>query len=137
MSTIVLGFTLTAESAAALERAVDEARLRSARLEVVHSRRESHDRDIEDMQRYDAALTELGARLAADGIDHGIHDFIQGNTAAEDIIGLARESSADLIVIGLRHRTRTGKYLLGSTAQDILLDAPCPVLCVKADQPGD
>ena len=33
----------------------------------------------------------------------------------------------------MRHRTAVGKFLLGSTAQRILMDAPCAVLAVKAD----
>ncbi len=45
----------------------------------------------------------------------------------------AIDEDAGLLVIGLRKRTPTGKFLLGSNAQEILLDAPCPVLAVKAD----
>ncbi|HEX9864564.1 MAG TPA: universal stress protein [Acidimicrobiia bacterium] len=38
-----------------------------------------------------------------------------------------------MIVIGLRQRSSAGKFLLGSNAHDILMDAPCPVLTIKTD----
>jgi nucleotide-binding universal stress UspA family protein len=41
-----------------------------------------------------------------------------------------------LIVIGLRHRTQVGKFILGSHAQRILMQADRPVLAVKADGGG-
>lgn len=135
MSTIVFGYTLTAEGDAALEVAIEEARMRSARLEVVHSRREGTEREIEDMRKSEEALAEVGARLEAEGIEHVTHFFVRGNSAAEDLVTHAGELNADLLIIGLRHRTRTGKYLLGSNAQSILLDAPCPVLAVKVTEP--
>ncbi|WP_423300145.1 universal stress protein, partial [Glutamicibacter nicotianae] len=37
-----------------------------------------------------------------------------------------------LIVIGLRQRTQVGKFIMGSNAQRILLQAQHPVLAVKA-----
>ena len=36
-----------------------------------------------------------------------------------------------MIVIGMRHRRPVGKLIMGSTAQRILLDAPCRVIAVK------
>lgn len=135
MGTIVLGYMLTDEGEAALEAAIAEAKRRSARLEVVHSRREAGERDLEDMRRSDEALTGVGQRLEAEGIEHSLHHFIRGNSPSEDLVALAAEREAELIIIGLRHRTRTGKFLLGSNAQNVLLDAPCPVLAVKVTHP--
>lgn len=133
MATIVVGYTSTPEGEAALGRAMEEAQLRGARLEVVHSRKEGAERDADDILRYNDAMEDIGRRLAEANIEHATHDYIQGHTPAEDIVDRARNSDAELIVIGLRHRTKTGKYLMGSVAQDVLLDAPCPVLAVRAD----
>jgi nucleotide-binding universal stress UspA family protein len=61
---------------------------------------------------------------------------VRGMEPAEDLIAVAEEIEADFIVIGLRRRTPVGKLILGSNAQRILLEAPCPVLAVKADPAG-
>ena len=132
MKTIVVGYTNTPEGHAALERAIQEAELRDARLEVVHSRKEGEQRDAPNIQLYAELLAGIDRRLDAAGIEHDMHDYIRGNTAAQDILDCADTSQAELVVIGFRNRTKTGKYLLGSTAQDVLLQARCAVLAVKA-----
>ena len=42
------------------------------------------------------------------------------------------EVNASSIVIGLRHRSQVGKFIIGSHAQRILIQADRPVLSVKA-----
>ena len=59
-----------------------------------------------------------------------------GTRAADEILRIAADRGADLIVIGLRRRSPVGKLFLGSTAQQMLLDAPCAVLAVKAPLEG-
>ena len=132
MATIVVGYTSTPEGEAALVRAMEEAQLRGARLEVVHSRKDGGERDADDNLRYNEAMERISQRLVEANIEYHTHDYIQGHTPAEDIVGCALETGAELIIIGLRQRTKTGKYLMGSVAQDVLLDAPCPVLAVRA-----
>jgi nucleotide-binding universal stress UspA family protein len=76
-------------------------------------------------------IAALETKLEASGVDHEVRHLVRGFEPAEDLISIAEASGADLIVIGLRRRTPVGKLILGSNAQRILLDAPCPVLAVK------
>ena len=55
-----------------------------------------------------------------------------GGSPADDFLAAAQASDVELLVLGIRHRTQVGKLILGSTEQQILLDAPRPVLAVKA-----
>ena len=56
---------------------------------------------------------------------------VRGLEAGEDLIQLAEEYKVDEIVIGVRRRSKVGKLLFGSTAQYVILNAPCPVVSVK------
>ncbi|MFE1083840.1 universal stress protein [Brevibacterium sediminis] len=50
---------------------------------------------------------------------------------SDAVLDLAAEHDASLIVIGVRRRSPVGKFLLGSAAQKIILEAPIPVLTAK------
>lgn len=130
---IVVGFVPTNEGRAALRRAAEEARLRSTRLVVINSNRGGKDLTADEAARYDDELDTVKRELTEAGVDHEIRQLVRGLEPVEDLIAVAEETGADFIVIGLRRRTPVGKLILGSNAQRILLDAPCPVLAVKAD----
>ena len=66
------------------------------------------------------------------GVPHDVRTLVRGQEPASDVVSIADEEGADLIVIGLRRRSPVGKLILGSNAQQVLLDAHCPVLAVKA-----
>ena len=134
---VVVGYVSTKEGKAALRRAAEECALRSADLIVVHSTRGGRHADGDEILEIDAELDDVEARVKAAGLNVEIRHLVRGNEPAEDIIGLANEREVDLIVIGLRRRTPVGKLILGSNAQRILLDDPCPVLAVKAEDDGD
>lgn len=129
---IVVGYTKTAAGAAALERAIEEAQLRQAGLVVVHSMEGGDKEGAEEVLAYREELGQVEQRLVQLGITHEIHEFVRGQSPSEDLVQCAAEEDAELIVIGLRRRSSVGKFLLGSNAQEILLDAKCPVLAVKA-----
>jgi nucleotide-binding universal stress UspA family protein len=129
--TIVVGFVPTKEGRAALTRAVEEARSRRARLVVINSNRGGRDFDDEASEAAESELQRVHNELNGEGLELEVRQLVRGNEPAEDLISVANETDADLIVIGLRRRTPVGKLILGSNAQRILLDAPCAVLAVK------
>jgi nucleotide-binding universal stress UspA family protein len=57
------------------------------------------------------------------------HRLAVGDPATE-ILKLAAEIRADLIVMGTHGRSGLGRLLLGSVAEGVLREAPCPVLTV-------
>ena len=63
-----------------------------------------------------------------DGVEHEVL-MGQGNIW-EAISNVIKQKEIDLIVVGTRGRTGLGKALLGSVAEQILRQAPCPVLTV-------
>ncbi len=134
MGTVVVGYVPKPEGEAALATAIDEARLRGAKLVVVNSHRGGPDLDREAAAAAEAELEAVQARLAGAEVEHEVRHLIRGFEPAEDLISIAEANDAELIVIGLRRRSPVGKLILGSNAQRILLDAKCPVLAVKGGE---
>lgn len=126
--TVVVGFIPNEYGEAALVAGAEEARRRGTGIVVVNATR--GDTLVDDRFVGTARAGEVEERLAALGVEHEFRQAM-GADIAEELIAVARELSAEVIVIGLRHRTPVGKMLMGSVAQKVLLDAPCAVLAVK------
>jgi nucleotide-binding universal stress UspA family protein len=137
MTTIVVGYVPKAEGRAALRRAAEEATLRDAKLVVVNSQRGGRSFDSDEAAESDAALTEVREQLESTGVPYEVRQLVRGLDPAEDLVAVAEQVQAEFIVIGLRRRSPVGKLILGSNAQRVLLDAPCPVLAVKAEEGED
>lgn len=129
---IVVGYLKSPEGEAALEHGIAEARLRGARVVVVHSMRGGQRDEAEQSIAYRRELEAVRARLLAEGVDGDVRELVRGQSPDDDVLQAARDVDAELIVIGIRRRSPVGKLVLGSNAQDILLSAECPVLAVKA-----
>jgi nucleotide-binding universal stress UspA family protein len=128
--TIVVGYIPSPQGLAAVDAAIEEAERRGSRLVVVNSgvMGDYSGPSFADPKDLDA----LDAQLSDRGLDHEVRQMTRGLAPAEEILSVAAEVDADLIVIGVRRRSPLGKLVTGSTAQQILLDATCAVLAVKA-----
>jgi nucleotide-binding universal stress UspA family protein len=134
---VLVGFVPTPEGRAAVRQAVHECNLRGTRLIVVNSGGQSES----SPEFRAAAAVESADEVRAICADLGMHEpdleirwIRDAYEPADDVLAVAEETDAELIVIGLRKRSGVGKLFLGSSAQRILLDSTCPVLAVKVDQ---
>lgn len=121
MATVVIGYVTRPEGEAALVAGIEEARRRDADVVVVQR---PGDGDQPEAGETPAVLT-------GSGLTHELRLLPPGVELAEELVATA-SAADDLIVIGIRRRTATGKLILGTSAQHVLLDAACPVLTVKA-----
>ena len=129
--TIVVGYIPTPEGEAALRHAITEAGERDALLVVVNS--SSGDAPSDPRLLSDEERQTAEEQLREAGVEHLVVQPSRGRAAAEELLAVAEEHRADLIVIGLRRRSPVGKLILGSNSQRILLEATCPVLAVKPE----
>jgi nucleotide-binding universal stress UspA family protein len=136
---IVAGLQNSPEAEHALQRAGSIAQERGAELHLVsyvatptgEAASNSYERDRgQAAARAQAAGEELRTR----GVEVEVHVPVGARSPAHAILKVAEQLEADLIVIGMRRRSRVGKLVLGSNAQDILLGADADVLAVK--RPG-
>lgn len=134
---VVAPLLATSEGVAARVRAAEEARSRDTTLHLVAfvanpdkagaAERYPSDRaaTTSELEREVATLEEQGVR-AEGHLPTGI------SRLSAAVLEVADQVGAQLIVIGIRRRSRVGKLVMGSDAQDILLNADCEVLTVKA-----
>jgi nucleotide-binding universal stress UspA family protein len=132
--TVVVMYSPDEFGRVALSYGATEAARRSEELVVVNPTK--GDAYVDKKFARDDELARLESALASLDVPSRIlHEVVP------DIAGAAIEAAtttgASLIVVGIRPRTPVGKLLLGSVAQRLILDAPCPVLAVKPDGSED
>jgi nucleotide-binding universal stress UspA family protein len=130
--TVIVGFVDSPEGKAALEAAIEEVGRRQAKLILVNSAHGGRHEDGEHVLGMRDAVEAARLEILGRGVEVEVLEFARGKEPTEDLLEVARERDADVIVIGLRRRSAVGKVLLGSNSQSILLEADCPVLAVKA-----
>ena len=124
---------------------VDVAGPAGATVVLAHVFTDEEFDDVIDRLDYDPTGTpnpdEVAARHAtirslADDLDEADVGYaIRGAIGdhGETIVDLAEDVTGDGVFVGGRQRSPTGKAVFGSTAQEVMLSAPCPVTFVRSD----
>jgi nucleotide-binding universal stress UspA family protein len=129
-ATILVAYVPRPEGQAALDKGIEIATRRNERLVVVNAGPGGRQEDPSLINGYEAERVE--ERLSALPIQAEFKQFVRGKSAIEEIEEMVEQLQVSVLIIGLRKRSPVGKLLLGSMAQEILLNVPCPVLAVKA-----
>jgi len=92
--------------------------------------------DPDSVTSDEVARRHATIRTIGDAFDEADIEFeVRGAVGehGETIVSLAKSTDSDLVIVGGRKRSPTGKAVFGSTAQEVMLSAPCPVTFVRGD----
>ena len=127
----LVGYNGSVEAKSALSVARDFAKTFSAKVFVMSSMEGGAGEKVEDIAQAEQNLREAKHFLDEQGVECETHQMARGLTPGEDLVRFAEENQIDQIFVGIEKKSRTSKLILGSTAQFVILKAPCPVITTK------
>jgi nucleotide-binding universal stress UspA family protein len=131
---VVVGYDYTPPSELAVERAIELAAAWPARhtLHMVTVLERDQSYQTAERVRGDL-LAAMRARLDArlPGVDIELFAHVRIGDAADEILDVAAELGADLIIVGSHDRTAIGRFLLGSVSESVVDNARCTVLVAR------
>ena len=87
---------------------------------------------LSDLLKHSSAqLANLKVRAEGRGI--AVTTRMATGIPSEEVIAAVRAEDSDLVIVGTRGKTGLAHILLGSTAEQVIRGAPCPVLSVRMD----
>jgi nucleotide-binding universal stress UspA family protein len=127
----LVGYNGTDEAKAALSLAIDFAKTFDAKIFVVTSMEGGKSEKPDEISQVETILDAAKLTLSNAGVESEAFQMARGLTPGEDLVEFAKENDIEHIFVGIEKKSRTHKLLLGSTAQFVILKAPCPVTTVK------
>ena len=79
-----------------------------------------------ERKRLDTLAEEIGQK----GVE--VHSILKDGTPFREIPKAAKETAADLIVLGTHGRTGFDRFMAGSVAERVVRRSPCPIFLVKS-----
>lgn len=125
---IVVGYSADVFGQAAIEHAIAEAKLRNTSLLVINAT--SGESYVDARFARSGEVHDVEEHLGESGVTFELQQKV-GVDVVEVLLDAMDHADAELLVIGVRHRSPVGKLLLGSVSQRLLLECAKPVLAVK------
>ena len=129
---ILVGYNGSNESKDALRLAQKHAKELGAKINVATAINRWDPLEYHQIQEAEQEL-DWGVKkiLNEDNGLYETHLLINDLSPGDQLVQFAESHHVDEIIIGTSKRSRVGKLLFGSTAQYIVLNAPCPVVTVN------
>jgi len=86
---------------------------------------------MEDISKVEQDLLYAKKFFEAEGVKCETHQLARGASPGEDMVFFVEENDIDQLFVGIEKKSKTRKMFMGSTAQYVILKAPCPVTAVK------
>jgi nucleotide-binding universal stress UspA family protein len=129
---ILVGYDGSNAAKDALKLAKNTAKAFDAKIIVVKSVTSHQPLDPGIFKAADEKLEwEIQNQINGDMIRYETRLLVSSRSSGENLVWFAEQSNISKIIIGVRKRSKVGKLLLGSTAQYVILHAPCPVVSIK------
>ena len=114
-----------------LDLALTHAKAFNAKIYIMRSMKQDPELKKEDIDRAERKLEKMKTLFKAEDILCESIVSVCSLTPGEDLVEFANENDMNEIIIGVRKKSKVGKLVFGSTAQYVILKAPCPVVTVK------
>ena len=112
-----------------IQLAITHAKAFGASIEVVTIG--SPENKVAQVETMEENLEKAQGIFESEMIPCKTHLLIHNLSRGEDLVQFASENNIDQIMLGIKKTSRVGKFLLGSTARYVILNATCPVVSIK------
>jgi nucleotide-binding universal stress UspA family protein len=118
-----------------LKLAQSHAKVWNASLDIVKTITREEPLKYEYIKKNEEELNrEIADFLASDDPPFETQLMVTSLTSGEQLVKYAGNQQIDQIFLGIVKRSKVEKFIFGSTAQYIILHAPCPVMTVHVSE---
>ncbi len=129
---IAIGYRKDNVTDSILKVAAEHAKaFKGSKVYIITSLKGGEGEKISEIDKAEANVKYAKDFFKAQGVECEDRLLVRGLTPGEDLVQFAEENKIDEIVVGVVKVSKVGKLLMGSTAQYVILHAPCPVVAVK------
>ena len=128
---IMVGYDGTDVSKRGLELAIEHAKAFDGNVFIVTALTQSSDLELKDIEMAERLLRDAELTCTEQKIQSEKHLLVNDLEPGESLVQFSKDNKIDEIIVGVRRTSKVGKFLFGSTAQYVILEAQCPVATIK------